>query len=78
MRRMFKAKMGFGVSNYIDSCRLSNAIPLLREGLPISTVALKTGFGSDTYFISTFKKIWAFRLKNTSNKDKQEKKRWTT
>ena len=24
------------------------------------------------------KKIWAFRLKNTSNKDKQEKKRWTT
>ena len=54
--RMFKAKMGFGISDYIESCRLSNAIPLLREGVPVSTVALKTGFGSDTYFISTFKK----------------------
>ncbi len=54
--RMFKAKTGFGISDYIESCRLSNAIPLLREGVPVSTVALKTGFGSDTYFISTFKK----------------------
>lgn len=53
---MFKAKTGFGISDYIESCRLSNAIPLLREGVPVSTVALKTGFGSDTYFISTFKK----------------------
>lgn len=54
--RMFKNKLGFGISGYIESCRLSNAIPMLREGVPISTVALKTGFGSDTYFISTFKK----------------------
>ena len=54
--RMFKNKLGFGISDYIESCRLSNAIPLLRAGVPISTVALKTGFGSDTYFISTFKK----------------------
>lgn len=54
--RMFKDKLGFGISEYIESCRLSNAIPLLREGVPVSTVALKTGFGSDTYFISTFKK----------------------
>lgn len=63
IRRRFKAKMGFGISNYIESCRLSNAIPLLREGLPVSTVALKTGFGSDTYFISTFKKNLGFSPK---------------
>lgn len=63
IRRMFKAKMGFGISNYIESCRLSNAIPLLREGLPVSTVALKTGFGNDTYFISTFKKNLGFSPK---------------
>ena len=44
-------------------CCLSNAIPLLREGLPVSTVALKTGFGSDTYFISTFKKNLGFSPK---------------
>lgn len=54
--RMFKAKTGFGISDYIQSCRLNNAIPMLRAGVPVSTVALKTGFGSDTYFISTFKK----------------------
>lgn len=53
---IFKAKMGFGISEYIKSCRLSKAIPLLREGMSVSEVALKTGFGSDTYFISTFKK----------------------
>lgn len=44
-------------------CCLNNAIPLLREGLPVSTVALKTGFGSDTYFISTFKKNLGFSPK---------------
>lgn len=54
--RMFKNKLGFGISEYVESCRMSKAIPLLRAGLPVSTVALKTGFGSDTYFISTFKK----------------------
>lgn len=54
--RMFKSKLGFGISEYVESCRMSKAIPLLRAGLPVSTVALKTGFGSDTYFISTFKK----------------------
>ena len=54
--RLFKSTTGFGISDYIEACRLSNAIPLLREGVPVSTVALKTGFGSDTYFISTFKK----------------------
>jgi YesN/AraC family two-component response regulator len=53
---IFKAKMGFGISEYIKSCRLAKAIPLLREGMSVSDVALKTGFGSDTYFISTFKK----------------------
>ncbi len=53
---MFKAKMGFSISDYIESCRLSNAIPLLCEGMPVYAVALRTGFGSDTYFISTFKK----------------------
>lgn len=54
--RMFKHKLGFGITEYVESCRMSRAIPLLRAGLPVSTVALKTGFGSDTYFISTFKK----------------------
>ena len=54
--RLFKAKVGFGISDYIESCRLVNAIHLLREGMSVSTVALRTGFGSDTYFISTFKK----------------------
>ena len=61
--RLFKAKLGFGISDYIEACRLSNAIPLLRQGLSVSTVALKTGFGSDTYFISAFKKNLGFTPK---------------
>lgn len=54
--RLFKLKMGFGINDYIESCRLSNAVSLLRKGLSVSDVSLKTGFGSDTYFISVFKK----------------------
>ncbi len=54
--RMFKNKLGFGIGEYIESCRLGKAIPMLREGMPVSAVARNTGFCSDSYFISTFKK----------------------
>lgn len=54
--RMFKNKLGFGIGEYIESCRLSKAIPMLREGMPVSAVARNTGFCSDSYFISIFKK----------------------
>lgn len=61
--RVFKKKTGFNISHYVEACRLSNAISLLREGLPVSVVALRAGFGSDTYFISTFKKNLGFSPK---------------
>ena len=54
--RLFKKKTGFNIGQYIESCRISSAMTLLGEGYSISEVAIKVGFGSDTYFISTFKK----------------------
>lgn len=61
--RLFKEKMGFGINDYIRSCRLSKGIQLLQEGMSVSDVSLKTGFGSDTYFISTFKKYFGISPK---------------
>lgn len=54
--KLFKEQTGFGINEYICACRLNKAVALLNAGETVSTVALKTGFGSDTYFISTFKK----------------------
>ena len=61
--RLFKQKLGFGINDYIKTCRLNNSITLLREGLPVSTVALKTGFGSTSYFIHTFKQTFGMSPK---------------
>lgn len=54
--RMFKEKTGFNISQYIEACRISAAISLLKEGVSVADVAVKVGYGSDTYFISKFKK----------------------
>ena len=61
--RLFKEKLGFGINDYIKACRLNNSVALLREGLPVSTVALKTGFGSTSYFIHQFKETFGMSPK---------------
>ncbi len=61
--RLFKSKLGFGINSYIESCRLSNAVPLLQQGRTVSEVAFKTGFGSDAYFINTFKNTFGMSPK---------------
>lgn len=61
--RLFKNKLGFGINDYIKVCRLNNSIALLREGVPVATVALKTGFGSESYFIHTFKNTFGMSPK---------------
>lgn len=54
--RLFRQETGFCISDYITYRRMSAAMKLLREGESISDTARLSGFKSDTYFITTFKK----------------------
>ena len=54
--RLFRRETGFRIHDYIVFRRLSQAILLLREGQQVTNAARLSGFGSDTFFITTFKK----------------------
>ncbi|MBQ7010771.1 MAG: helix-turn-helix transcriptional regulator [Clostridia bacterium] len=54
--RLFRKETGFSISDYITYRRMSIAMKLLRKGESISNVARLSGFKSDTYFITSFKK----------------------
>lgn len=54
--RLFRRQTGFCMQDYIAYRRLSAATALLREGKSISETAQASGFHSDTFFITTFKK----------------------
>lgn len=54
--RLFKQQTGFCIHDYITYRRLACAAALLREGKSVSEAAGLSGFGSDTFFITTFKK----------------------
>lgn len=54
--RLFKRQTGFCIHDYITYRRLACAAALLREGKSVSEAAGLSGFGSDTFFITTFKK----------------------
>lgn len=52
----FKLQTGYTVHNYILQKRLMKASSLIKNGMPISEVYIKTGFGDYSNFIRTFKK----------------------
>jgi len=54
--RLFRQETGFSIGDYITYRRMSAAMKLLRKGESISNVARLSGFKSDTYFITSFKK----------------------
>lgn len=54
--RLFRRETGFCIQDYIVYRRLSAALTLLREGKSVSATAQLSGFQSDSYFITTFKK----------------------
>ena len=54
--RLFRRQTGFCIQDYITYRRLSAAVVLLWEGKSISATAQLSGFNSDTFFITTFKK----------------------
>ena len=64
--RIFRTETGFSIGDYIQSCRISHAVTLLQSGSNVSETALHCGFGSDTYFISIFKKSMGITPKKYS------------
>ncbi|MBR6880272.1 MAG: helix-turn-helix transcriptional regulator [Clostridiales bacterium] len=55
--RFFKATMGYTFSEYLNSVRIKASEKLLVEtDEPVSSIALKVGFTSTSYYISNFKK----------------------
>ena len=54
--RLFRQETGFCIHDYITYRRLSVAVGLLRKGESVSAAARLSGFKSDSFFITTFKK----------------------
>jgi AraC-like DNA-binding protein/mannose-6-phosphate isomerase-like protein (cupin superfamily) len=73
-QRIFKKAVGSSPTNYLMQIRLQNARKLLRESdMPISNIAVHSGFGDDNYFIKCFKKEYTvtpikFRMKYGNRK----------
>jgi AraC family transcriptional regulator len=56
--RVFKQSMGMSPTNYIAERRIERAKELLNETeLPISEIALRTGFSSQSHFHTAFRKL---------------------
>jgi AraC-like DNA-binding protein len=55
--RLFKRVTGDTILNYLKSYRLTRSIELLEETeLPVSRIALESGFNGASYYIESFKK----------------------
>lgn len=54
--RLFRQETGFCINEYITYRRLSVAVMLLQKGESVSVSARLSGFKSDSFFITTFKK----------------------
>ncbi len=55
--RLFSAQVGISFSNYLTNIRLRHAKELLiNTNLPVSDIALRTGFGSGDYLSACFNK----------------------
>lgn len=71
LARLFREKMGTTISEYIVQERMCLAERLLsKTSLPITEVALHSGFTSQTYFSSCFKKCY-----NTSPRDYRKREK---
>ncbi len=71
--RLFKKEIGCSILQYITSRRIALAVQYLEEtSLPITEVALHSGFGNYSYFARIFKRFTgetpaAFRKSNTAS-----------
>ena len=56
LSRLFHRETGFSIQDYIIFRRLSHAIELIHAGYKIGEAARLSGFNSETYFITIFKR----------------------
>jgi AraC-like DNA-binding protein len=56
LERRFRAETGMGLGRWRQQLRLLQALRLLAEGQPVTSVALEVGYQSTSAFISMFKK----------------------
>lgn len=73
--RLFRRETGFCIHDYITYRRLACAVSLLRAGESVSAAAGASGFGSDTFFITTFKKHLGVTPHRYACQYKQQKNR---
>jgi len=56
--RAFKQSMGMTPTNYIAERRIERAKKLMQEtNLPISEIALRSGFSSQSHFTTSFRRL---------------------
>lgn len=57
LSHLFKENTDYGIIEYVNYCRISQASHLLRTGVAASQVGEQVGFRSQEHFIRTFKKL---------------------
>ena len=74
LMRDFRSAIGVPLHEYITSIRIHRAKILLAENLPLSLIAQQCGFGSDSAFISMFRRHMGMTpgkyRRNTENRPK--------
>ena len=65
---MFKKTTSFSISEYIIVRRIAKAKELLKTRTPVSQVCMKVGFGNESHFIRTFKKVVGMSPKQYAHK----------
>lgn len=66
INQKFQKELGTTVIDYLNRCRIQNALELIRKGeLPISQIGWECGIGEYKYFNHVFKNTWAARCGST-------------
>ena len=72
LSRLFKAKYGFSIAEYLMRIRMEKARELLEESnLPIKLIGEHVGFPDNNYFSKAFKNYWGFSPKEIKISEKK-------
>jgi AraC-like DNA-binding protein len=56
LARLFTAETGMGFERWRTTARLAAALPLLAEGTPVATTALRVGYATPSAFVAAFRR----------------------
>lgn len=57
LTKIFHQKMHISIGNYLNAYRIQKAIPLMKEGLTFTEIAMQVGFSSLPHFTKTFSEL---------------------